>query len=209
MSLRYPDFLGPLNLQQKGSSAESEAPSKQHNPPPPHQPSLESGLKNHPLDAKNSQAFPDMNLDSDLDFDLLLKSKLLALSVQNDSHRDDLSAQPPLSKNSFSPLTGAHNGFGLDHSPAFGAFGEFGPFHKQTNTFHLPLELQGGIGNISSRRPSYAAESFTRSQPQQHSPASQPFAGPAPSTFHPNAGSSNKTSLASFAAANNFSLNAS
>ncbi|PIS49177.1 hypothetical protein CJI97_005343 [Candidozyma auris] len=209
MSLRYPDFLGPSNLQQKGSSAESEAPSKQHNPPPPHQPSSESGLKNHPSDAKNSQAFPDMNLDSDLDFDSLLKSKLSALSVQNDSHRDDLSAQPPLSKTSFSPLTGAHNGFGLDHSPAFGAFGEFGPFHKQTNTFHLPLELQGGIGNISSRRPSYAAESFTRSQPQQHSPASQPFAGPAPSTFHPNAGSSNKTSLASFAAANNFSLNAS
>ncbi|ODV78785.1 PSP1-domain-containing protein, partial [Suhomyces tanzawaensis NRRL Y-17324] len=31
------------------------------------------------------------------------------------------------------------------------------------DSFNLPLELQGGIGNISSRRPSYAAESFTRS----------------------------------------------
>ncbi|CAH2352943.1 hypothetical protein CLIB1423_08S04500 [[Candida] railenensis] len=32
----------------------------------------------------------------------------------------------------------------------------------QENSFTLPSELQGGIGTISSRRPSYAAESFTR-----------------------------------------------
>ena len=32
----------------------------------------------------------------------------------------------------------------------------------QENLFTLPSELQGGIGTISSRRPSYAAESFTR-----------------------------------------------
>ncbi|KAI5964594.1 uncharacterized protein KGF55_001663 [Candida pseudojiufengensis] len=31
------------------------------------------------------------------------------------------------------------------------------------DSFNLPLELQGGVSNISSRRPSYAAESFTRS----------------------------------------------
>lgn len=39
------------------------------------------------------------------------------------------------------------------------------PYNYNLNTldsFNLPLELQGGIGNISSRRPSYAAESFTR-----------------------------------------------
>ncbi|EGW35120.1 uncharacterized protein SPAPADRAFT_146024 [Spathaspora passalidarum NRRL Y-27907] len=30
------------------------------------------------------------------------------------------------------------------------------------DTFNLPRELQGGVNNISSRRPSYAAESFTR-----------------------------------------------
>lgn len=33
----------------------------------------------------------------------------------------------------------------------------------QPDTFNLPSELQGGISTISSRRPSYAAESFTRS----------------------------------------------
>ncbi|CAH6723185.1 uncharacterized protein CLIB1444_13S02234 [[Candida] jaroonii] len=39
------------------------------------------------------------------------------------------------------------------------------PYNYNINnldSFNLPLELQGGIGNISSRRPSYAAESFTR-----------------------------------------------
>lgn len=110
--------------------------------------------------------------------------------------------------NSFSPLTGAHNGFGMDSSPAFSGLAEFGPFHNQTNTFHLPLELQGGIGNISSRRPSYAAELFTRSQQPLLSLPAQQFAGPATSTFHPSTTSSNKNSLASFAAANNFSMNA-
>lgn len=34
-------------------------------------------------------------------------------------------------------------------------------FYK--DSFNLPVELQGGVGTISSRRPSYAAESFTRS----------------------------------------------
>ena len=55
--------------------------------------------------------------------------------------------------------------------------------------FSLPMELQGGVGTISSRRPSYAAESFTR----------------AGSTF---LNSTNKNSLATFAAHNNYNLNA-
>ncbi|EDK42730.1 conserved hypothetical protein [Lodderomyces elongisporus NRRL YB-4239] len=43
-----------------------------------------------------------------------------------------------------------------------------GYYHYNTNstaagnTFNLPKELQGGVSTISSRRPSYAAESFTR-----------------------------------------------
>lgn len=38
---------------------------------------------------------------------------------------------------------------------------EFG--RNSRDSFNLPVELQGGVGTISSRRPSYAAESFTRS----------------------------------------------
>ncbi|CAK9435479.1 uncharacterized protein LODBEIA_P02060 [Lodderomyces beijingensis] len=37
------------------------------------------------------------------------------------------------------------------------------------NVFNLPEELQGGVSNISSRRPSYAAESFTRNNFSYHS----------------------------------------
>lgn len=59
-------------------------------------------------------------------------------------------------------------------------------FEPQRDSFNLPLELQGGIGTISSRRPSYAAELFTRNS------------GP------PVPGS--KNSLASFAAANNYNM---
>ncbi|OBA22965.1 PSP1-domain-containing protein [Metschnikowia bicuspidata var. bicuspidata NRRL YB-4993] len=78
---------------------------------------------------------------------------------------------------------------GLD-SAALG-YADASPF----DSFHLPQELQGGIGNISSRRPSYAAESFTRS-------------GPAVAASPPNLpATSNKNSLASFAAANNYSRN--
>lgn len=47
-----------------------------------------------------------------------------------------------------------------------------------TDVFNLPLELQGGVGTISSRRPSYAAESFTRSMAPQ--PIS--FNSPPPNT---------------------------
>lgn len=63
---------------------------------------------------------------------------------------------------------------------------QLAPLH---DTFNLPVELQGGIGTISSRRPSYAAESFTRSDP----PMAVPGGG-----FH------TKNSLATFAAANNY-----
>ncbi|KAI5958012.1 hypothetical protein KGF57_002820 [Candida theae] len=49
------------------------------------------------------------------------------------------------------------------------------------DTFNLPAELQGGVTNISSRRPSYAAESFTRNNffQQQPSAASPSAAAPA------------------------------
>lgn len=62
------------------------------------------------------------------------------------------------------------------------------------DSFHLPRELQGGIGNISSRRPSYAAELFTRNSPGS------------PTSKLGTLGSLQKHSLASIAAANNYGL---
>lgn len=94
------------------------------------------------------------------DFDDLLRNKLSALEHQDRS-----------------PMSG----------PADFQYNNF--YQQNFDAFNLPRELQGGIGNISSRRPSYAAELFTRSQ--------QPFSMPQ---------NSNKNSLATFAAANNFLL---
>lgn len=67
------------------------------------------------------------------------------------------------------------------------------------DSFNLPLELQGGIGNISSRRPSYAAESFTRSDTVPHLNLNG-------FDINQNNGfkADNKHSLATFAAVNNF-----
>lgn len=113
----------------------------------------------------DSTAVPQVDFRSP-NFDLLLHSKLLALEhLQHDSTAPFLPLAGPTAAGE--ALWGSHN------------------------TFNLPLELQGGIGTISSRRPSYAAESFTRS--------THPFTA---------GGSSTKNSLATFAAANNFSLSA-
>lgn len=127
----------------------------------------------------------------DPNFDTLLRHNLAALEEQQDilSPVDARFAASPRAP----PSTG-HGPFGPSIYQNFDfldlpnlALGESGAF----DSFHLPRELQGGIGNISSRRPSYAAESFTRNSP------SFPPVGAKPST---------KNSLASFAAANNFSM---
>lgn len=74
-------------------------------------------------------------------------------------------------------------------------FNQFSPQFPSTSgplghdSFNLPLELQGGIGTISSRRPSYAAESFTRSDPP---------------LLMQGGGFNSKNSLATFAAVNNY-----
>lgn len=73
------------------------------------------------------------------------------------------------------------------HLPSIAQQGVFGDSFGHVDAFNLPLELQGGIGTISSRRPSYAAELFTRSQP--FTAAHQ------------------KKNLAQLAAANNYTLN--
>lgn len=203
MSLRFPDFLGSLGIQPPNGSGDTAQPSKQQIH---HQHHKDSDSEQYAPDTAPHQPHQDPGLDSNLDFDLLLKSKLSALGNRSDN-LDDLNLASY--SNSFSPLTGAHNGFALDGSPNIPGLADFGPFHSQKNTFHLPLELQGGIGNISSRRPSYAAELFTRSQQPSLSLSSQQFSGPASSAFHPSTATSNKNSLASFAAANNFSMNTS
>lgn len=64
------------------------------------------------------------------------------------------------------PLVDRTDGFSLSAAPgilsAMATPHGFDLGYGQDNLFTLPSELQGGIGTISSRRPSYAAESFTR-----------------------------------------------
>lgn len=81
------------------------------------------------------------------------------------------------------------------------------------DTFNLPIELQGGVTNISSRRPSYAAESFTRNnffQQQPPPPATSlqtTQVGSQSSNFFNNSSSNSGHSnrgLSSYAMMNNF-----
>lgn len=80
------------------------------------------------------------------------------------------------------------------------------------DTFNLPVELQGGVTNISSRRPSYAAESFTRNNFLQQQPATTTIpqtsqVGSQSSSFFNNNNSNSSNSnrgLSSFAMMNNF-----
>lgn len=176
MSLKYPDFLGPGN--NPGQSAEGlvqnnkktlESPQKHPDSGQTHFDHLHNGNR-------HNSAFPQPHNPAPLrlEFDDLLRNKLSALEHQD---RSPMSMPVADSGVTFSPL-----------SQPFQPLGYYQP--QNFDTFNLPLELQGGIGNISSRRPSYAAESFTRNP--------QPFSVPQ---------SSNKNSLATFAAANNYSLN--
>lgn len=102
------------------------------------------------------------------------------------------------------PLVDRADGFLLSAapgiSPAMATPHGFNLGYRQDNLFTLPSELQGGIGTISSRRPSYAAESFTRATDE------------APHFSHEihnekNHALSATNNLAAFATANNYSLN--
>lgn len=124
--------------------------------------------------------YSDLYGDHDMNFDRLLHSKLSAL--EGETPPDEPLVPTPFSyKNLPFP------------SPWYES--------KHVDTFNLPAELQGGIGNISSRRPSYAAESFTRSQ-------QEPVAPPNPALYRQNPSTASyKNSLASLAAVNSFSMN--
>lgn len=80
---------------------------------------------------------------------------------------------------------------------------------QQQDLFTLPSELQGGIGTISSRRPSYAAESFTRSADQLDPSMQYLGQGINNSNFqgHNNGSNNQSKNLAAFAAINNYKFN--
>ncbi|KAK6462593.1 PSP1 C-terminal conserved region-domain-containing protein [Scheffersomyces coipomensis] len=117
---------------------------------------LQSSTSNIPNNqGNNNNQNQNQNLNSNQNhnhnFNTLLFNKLSSLEESsNDSQdlSDNLSNKSPTS----GPLNNAN---------------EF--LFTNLDSFNLPLELQGGIGTISSRRPSYAAESFTRSSAQQSS----------------------------------------
>lgn len=79
-------------------------------------------------------------------------------------------------------------------------------FYSGKDSFNLPLELQGGIGTISSRRPSYAAESFTRSSAEDSNQRGfRHHVGQ--NNSNNNSNGNNNNNLASFAFYNNFVQN--
>lgn len=126
------------------------------------------------LDNKNNQKNENVNLHQNAnDFNDLLYNRLASL---DQSHLGHSPTSGPMAEPSY-----GHSQFSPHFAPSSGSFGH--------DTFNLPIELQGGIGTISSRRPSYAAESFTRSDP--------PFSVPG-------GASNSKNTLATFAAVNNY-----
>lgn len=200
MSLNVPDFLGP--------------PGTSHQ----HRRMSEANTNQNPLkDSSPSKGLPRYSMpfaspdELRPEFEGLLLSKLSALE-------NDLSS--PLNKPyTGSPLSsGNANGgnFATKNAAAYpqlnSAYGGFGGYnHQRFDAFNLPTELQGGIGTISSRRPSFAAESFTRSHPHSGGVGTMGPAGPAGvgAVGGATASSLSKGSLATFAAANNYSMNAS
>ncbi|KAL6449497.1 hypothetical protein SBY92_004410 [Candida maltosa Xu316] len=78
-------------------------------------------------------------------------------------------------------------------------------YPNNKDSFNLPIELQGGVSNISSRRPSYAAESFTRNNFYHNNNTfapQSPQLGSQSSNFF----NSNKD-LSSLAIMNNYAIN--
>lgn len=159
MDLNYPDFLG----QASGSRSSSIS-----GPTDPLRASVGDPLVRTASLAADSQSLSP-NLPA-LDFDILLSLKLASLDAR--------SVRSP-----FDSLNIAHNLSLSRFLPNASSFG-----NQTFDPFNLPTELQGGVGHISSRRPSYAAESFTRS-----------------GLGFRNSG--HKNSLATLAATNNFNMN--
>lgn len=184
MSLNVPDFLGPPGVKpnSRTNNTTDENLSQSF--------SYDSTTNNRSEFYPKSQFALQFQDQHSSDFDDLLRSKLSMLEHQNDPHS-------PLNH----PYTGSQLPSAANFPPLNSGvlpYTQFSPYatqQPQFDAFTLPSELQGGIGTISSRRPSFAAESFTRS-------SQQPFAGSGISQPL-----NNKQSLASFAAANNYLMN--
>lgn len=144
------------------------------------------------------------------EFDGLLLSKLSALENDLNSPQSRPYTESPLSTGNNDGGNFASSGSmypPLSSGAGYAGFGNYN--HQQFDAFNLPSELQGGIGTISSRRPSFAAESFTRNQLLAGGAASGGGNGPvAGGLGGANASSLSKGSLATFAAANYYSMNA-
>ncbi|GEQ71659.1 hypothetical protein JCM33374_g5345 [Metschnikowia sp. JCM 33374] len=185
MDLNYPDFLN-----ERASQSPSVAQGPNHQKDTKQSPPTSQNVAQEDS-ANDSFGFrgPHSSVFRNPDFENILQSKLAMLDQQQDTIsplQNTLGNAMPTGVSGFGPPFNYAN----FNSPQF-TFNDAPPL----DSFNLPRELQGGIGNISSRRPSYAAESFTRSVPSY---ALGGVGNPPPST-------SNKHSLATFAAANNYS----
>lgn len=199
MNFNYPDFLQerPEKGQDQFGSAGTHG-------------NLANEVK--PEDGKNEN---DKNNENS-HFNNILFNKLTNLE-SGQSQSPTSTAQGDMNASMMSPMMGSH--FQSQGAPGGGMrqYGHQGPL-TQHDSFNLPVELQGGVGTISSRRPSYAAESFTRSNlpvnynnflnlnlnQGGHPDESQEHAS---YSNNGNKGTSDKNSLATFAAVNNYSNN--
>lgn len=205
MSLNVPDFLGPppgSNQNHKSNSSSSQNPYKESSP-------ASSGFPNYQVPFGSRDGLRP-------EFDDLLRSKLSTLENDLGSPQSRPYTGLPLStgNNNIGNMSGGNGGvFSQHNAPPYGGFGAYN--HQQFDAFNLPTELQGGIGTISSRRPSFAAESFTRSHSANVNNAGNSGSGvgggigSGVGVGGANNSSLSKGSLATFAAANNYSMNAS
>lgn len=163
MDLNHPDFLAPPSRIRQDSIGG------------PTEPPGVTGSDSHGrrLSVVESSLSPHLPAS---DFDLILSEKLAFLDAsRHNSVTSPFLAQQFVNSGLFSRQNGT-------------------PFGKTAfDPFNLPTELQGGVGNISLRRPSYAAELFTRN--------SDHILSTAPTS------SNNKNSLATIAAANSYTSN--
>ena len=137
MSLNYPEFLVDVTEQETGRQK-----------PPPQAFSQGNGFDDPEIERKLGAGA--MDTVGRMPFNDLLFDRLGFGEKQRGygSVGQTLEMSPP----GLGPQLGSH----LTRNDVMGSI-------SQQDAFSLPSELQGGVGNISSRRPSYAAESFTRS----------------------------------------------
>ncbi|CUM46243.1 uncharacterized protein AC631_00057 [Debaryomyces fabryi] len=202
MNFNYPDFL--QERPDKGVKNQFGSTGKHEN--------LANESKNESGESEN-----DRNNGSN-NFNSILFNKLTNLE-SGQSQSPTSRGHGDMNASMMSPMMGSQ--FQSQGAPGggIGLYGQKGALTLH-DSFNLPVELQGGVGTISSRRPSYAAESFTRSNlPINYNNflnmnlnqggASHPDESQEHVSYNndSNKGGSEKNSLATFAAANNYSNN--